>query len=362
MKILPSIRRLSSRVHLALGLAALTVGVLLGATYLGLIPDGEAMARHQRAALAESTALLASVLLDEEHPEALSQTLDLVRQRTPALLSVGVRKNGGALLVDLNHHHANWTPGERTQSTDAEIVVPLWQEGMPWGHVEMRFQPLRSLGWTGYLQDPSLKLSAFVFGLCSLLFIAYLRRMLRELDPSKAVPQRVRAAYDTLTEGLVVLDRAGAIVLANKSTAQLLGVDESRLIGRTPIGLRLEPPRRNRPAGGRAAVAGRDAIRRHPTRCPSDAGERSRHTLFAACQLFADSRRPPAGAGAGHQFPGCDRTRAAWCGLAGGQGAGRCGQSGEEPVSGQHEPRDSHADECHPGLHRSAAPQRLARW
>ncbi|MEO6032149.1 MAG: ATP-binding protein, partial [Burkholderiaceae bacterium] len=40
-----------------------------------------------------------------------------------------------------------------------------------------------------------------------------------------------RAAYDTLTEGLVVVDGGGAIVLANKSTSLLLGVDEQGLVG-----------------------------------------------------------------------------------------------------------------------------------
>ncbi len=234
MKFLPFMRFLSSRAHLALGLAALTVGVLLAASYLGLVPDGEALTRQHRAALSESTALLASVLLDESQPEILSQTLDMVRQRTPDLQSVGVRAQGGGLLIDVNGHAENWVPGERMQSTDAEIVVPLWQGGAPWGNVEMRFTPLRSAGWIGVLQDPSLKLTGFVFLVCCLLFLAYLKRMLRELDPSRAVPQRVRAAYDTLTEGLVVVDHNGSIVLANKSTSQMLGVEETRLVGRSP--------------------------------------------------------------------------------------------------------------------------------
>ncbi|WP_418316903.1 ATP-binding protein [Piscinibacter sakaiensis] len=234
MKYLSFLRFLSSRVHLALGLAALTVGVVLGSSYIGLIPDGEAMTRQHRAALSESTALLASVLLDETQPDVLRQTLELVRKRTPDLLSVGVRSQAGQLLIEVADHAAHWTPGERLQSSDAEIVVPLWQDGAPWGTVEMRYQPLRSAGWIGYAQDPSLKLSGFVFAVCVVMFLLYLRRMLRELDPSRAVPQRVRAAYDTLTEGLVVLDRSGSIVLANKSTAQMLGVAESSLVARSP--------------------------------------------------------------------------------------------------------------------------------
>jgi PAS domain S-box-containing protein len=110
----------------------------------------------------------------------------------------------------------------------------VWEAGELWGRVELRFTPLRAPGWRGVLQDPALRLAGFAFATCFVLFLLYLRRMLRELDPSRAVPPRVRAAYDTLTEGLVVVDRHGAIVLANKSTALMLGLDEQRLVGRSP--------------------------------------------------------------------------------------------------------------------------------
>ncbi|MDP1535002.1 MAG: PAS domain-containing protein, partial [Rubrivivax sp.] len=234
MRSLPFFRRLSTRVHLAFGLAAISVGAMLAASYLGLVPDAEALARAQRAALAETVAITASALLDESQPEALTQTLEFLRGRHPDLLSVGVRAHEGELLVDLQDHAAQWTPLEDGRSTDASMVVPVWQQGQPWGAVELRFTPLREAGWRGHLQDPSLRLSAFTFALCSLLFFGYLRRMLRELDPSRAVPQRVRAAYDTLTEGLIVVDASGSIVLANKSTSLMLGVDEARLVGRSP--------------------------------------------------------------------------------------------------------------------------------
>ena len=226
--------RVSTRMHLALGLAAIAMGVVLGAAYLGLVPDGEAMTREHRAALSETIAVAASTLLDETQPQALQDTLAFLRTRNPDLLSLGVRARGGELLVDLNGHAAGWSPGPHTASTDSEVSVPIWQGEQEWGTVELRFEPLRTSGWRGYLQDPGLRLSGFTFAVCCLLFLAYLRRMLRELDPSRAVPQRVRAAYDTLTEGLVVLDQAGAIVLANKSTSLLLGVDEQGLVGHSP--------------------------------------------------------------------------------------------------------------------------------
>jgi PAS domain S-box-containing protein len=219
---------------LALGLAGLAVTVMLAATYLGLIPDAESATRQHRAALSETIAITVSGMLDESQSQALTETLEFLRSRNPGLLSVGVRSHDGDLLVDLNGHGSMWQGRSSSVSTDSEVVVPVWQEGIEWGTVELRFTPLRAPGWRGQLQDPSLKLSVFTFLVCAFLFLFYLKRMLRELDPSRAVPQRVRAAYDTLTEGLVVIDRSGLIVLANKSTSVMLGVDEHQLVGRSP--------------------------------------------------------------------------------------------------------------------------------
>jgi len=234
MKLSALTRWMSSRVHLALGLAALAVGVSLAASYLGIVPDAEQLTRQHRAALAETVAITVSSVIDETQPETLQATLAFLSERNPDVKSIGVRDQAGELLVDLAEHSQHWQAPAGGASTDAALVVPVWQAGQPWGQVELRFEPLRADGWRSLLQDPSLRLSAFTFGMCLLLFWGYLRRMLRELDPSRAVPQRVRTAYDTLTEGLIVMDRAGAIVLANTSTSQMLGVPEHKLVGRSP--------------------------------------------------------------------------------------------------------------------------------
>ena len=234
MNPLAFMRRLSTRVHLALGLAALTVGVLLVAGYIKLIPDAEALIRQHRAALSETIAITASAVLNEDEPEGLAEMLEFLRSRNADLLSMGVRSLDGTLLVDLHGHSADWQAPGNQMSTDSAITVPIWRAGEQWGAVELRFEPLRAPGWRGHLQDPSLRLSGFVFAVCFVLFFFYLKRMLRELDPSRAVPQRVKTAYDTLTEGLVVIDGTGSIVLANKSTSAMLGVPEKNLIGRSP--------------------------------------------------------------------------------------------------------------------------------
>jgi PAS domain S-box-containing protein len=235
MKPLKLLRRLSSRTHLTLGLAALATGVVLAAMHLGLVPDEESQTRHHRTAVAETLALTATVMLDEEDLQPLQRTLAFLRERHQGLQTIGVRALDGRLVVNINDHERTWPAADdKVMSTDGAVVVPVLQGGEEWGRVELSFAPLRPPGWRGELQDPVLLLTAFVFFVCVAVFWLYLRRMLRELDPSRAVPQRVRAAYDTLAEGLLVVDAQTRIVLANRSTADLLGVGEAKLISRMP--------------------------------------------------------------------------------------------------------------------------------
>jgi PAS domain S-box-containing protein len=62
----------------------------------------------------------------------------------------------------------------------------------------------------------------------------YLHRVLRHLDPSKAIPGRVRSALDSLTEGLLVIDQKQTVVLANEAFVKLLGKSNEQLMG-TPV-------------------------------------------------------------------------------------------------------------------------------
>ncbi len=283
---------ISSQAYLALGLAALAVTLLLAAGYLGLVPDGDAGERRHRAELAETIAIAASALIDETQPEVLQETLAFIRSRNTGLLSIGVRSDAGELLIDIARHGAQWQAPAGGASTDAAVVVPVWQAGQPWGHVELRFAPLREAGLAGHLADPSVRLAAFLFAAGAITFYFYLKRMLRQLDPSRAVPARVRAAYDTLAEGLLVIDGRGRIVLANRATGALLGIAESALIGHSPsefpwTGRRDEPlPREALP--WEAALATRQMQRDAGLQVCSRSGQR--FSLRANCSPLLDGR------------------------------------------------------------------------
>ena len=60
---------------------------------------------------------------------------------------------------------------------------------------------------------------------------AFLRWALRRADASTGLPDRIQSAYDALSEGVVVLDVSGSIVLANTAFARLAG-PQQQLLGR----------------------------------------------------------------------------------------------------------------------------------
>jgi PAS domain S-box-containing protein len=229
-------KRMATRFYLAMGLSSLLVTLALAASYIGLIPDGEALVRQQRATLAENMAVMVSLVLDEDDTSALADTIKVVAKRQPALQSIGLRRADNTLLYTQGAHQA-WQAGRTDMSTDAQIQVPLWHDGERWGQLELRFTPLRRTGWLGYLDDPSLRLMAALGMGGFIVFSLYLGRMLRHLDPSRAIPARVRSALDTLTEGLMVLDAKGYIVLANQSLATIMGVPADSLIGKQAAAL-----------------------------------------------------------------------------------------------------------------------------
>jgi PAS domain S-box-containing protein len=229
-------RRLATRFYLALGLASMLVTLTLLAAYLGLIADGEALTRQDRATLAESMAVLCTAMINEDEPEPLQEALRLATARRPDVLSLGVRRADRSLMIQQGDHHA-WDLPANAPSNDAQVQVPIWQGDQRWGQMELRFKPLRHAGWRQYLDDPMIRLAAFLFVSSFIGFSLYLGRMLRHLDPSQAIPGRVRSALDTLTEGLMVLDAKGYTVLANQSLAQIMGVQADALIGKPAAAL-----------------------------------------------------------------------------------------------------------------------------
>jgi len=221
----------SAKTHIALGQTFLLGTLLLAAVLVGAVPDRLDAVRRGRTALAEAVAVNGSALVTHGDLRRLESTLAVVVERNPELLSAAVRREGGRVLVTVGDHQRHWETRADGLSTDTQVQVPLWAAGQRWGRAELRFAPMRAPGMLGLLSDTPLGLFAFVAPSAFLLFYFYLRKMLRHLDPSAAVPPHVRSALDTLAEGLLVIDHKEQIVLANQAFARLVRRSPDALMG-----------------------------------------------------------------------------------------------------------------------------------
>ncbi|HYH41034.1 MAG TPA: histidine kinase dimerization/phospho-acceptor domain-containing protein, partial [Burkholderiales bacterium] len=225
---------LNARTYIAFGLASLAASLILISSMLGIFPDREFAQRNGRAALAETLGAATTALVAERKGAQLHGLLSLAEKRNDDLLSVAVRSAAGAVVVGVGPHEGHWTPMAGARSTDTQIEVPIMAGGQTWGQLELRYKPISPPGIAGLFTSPLLQMALFV-GLSGFVgFYFYLSRVLSQLDPSRAIPGRVRAALDTLAEGLLVIDKRQNIVLANEAIAKLLGRLPQDLIG-TPI-------------------------------------------------------------------------------------------------------------------------------
>ena len=147
----------------------------------------------------------------------------LLSERNEDLLSLGLRREDGQPISATPGHIENWQDMEGKFSQDSQVRVPIYDGKSKWGVLELRFTAINQPGIIGALSNPAIQIMIFMGGGCFLIFYFYLGRVLSLLDPSKAVPARVRAALDTMAEGLLVLDQKEHIVLANLAFAKMLG-------------------------------------------------------------------------------------------------------------------------------------------
>ena len=225
-------RRLTATSRLTIGLVSLTISLVLGAEFLGLIPDHSRAALDSRKQLCESLAVCCALAMQTGDNRAIQAAMDELVQRSSEVVSVGLRSSAGELLDESGDHRRHWQTMSGDRSTAEQVQVPLFRDKQRWGTLEIRFTPLAGTGVLGILGRPIIRLALFIAVAGSILFFVYLRRTLQHLDPSSVIPDRVKAMLDTLAEGVLVLDEKERIVLANEAFERHVGEPSAALQGR----------------------------------------------------------------------------------------------------------------------------------
>lgn len=235
--------KLSAIARLSLGLIALVISLLLIADMVfGVIPDQQKIEREVRQRFAEALAVQLVALLQTGDDSVLANTLQEVAIRNPDIVTIGIRKADGDLLFQRGDHLRFWISPESGRSTINHIRVPIYSKQVHWGDIEISFKPNKKNSFLQEFTSPLFRLIA-VLGLVGggLIYI-YMRRAMQYLDPSVAVPGRVHKAFDILTEGILVLDKSGRIVLINQAFKELNHQANEEMYGKKISDLALITP------------------------------------------------------------------------------------------------------------------------
>jgi diguanylate cyclase (GGDEF)-like protein len=224
-------KRLTAATRIALCMSVLSTSALLLAKAAGLLPDYRTAVMRGRVAFSEVLAVNCSTLASRGDWKQLEAMLRAVVSRNDDLLSVGVRTADGHLKTQIGPHTEAWRPIPAGTATQTGVVVPIHAGKEYWGSVELRYKPTQVSSPFGFSDHPLVELVIFVGMIHTMVFYLFLQRVLKHLDPSKVVPDRVRNALNALVSGLLLLDKDRLIVLANEAFAATLNEPPENLQG-----------------------------------------------------------------------------------------------------------------------------------
>lgn len=214
--------------RISVGLLMLTISILLMGDWLGLVPNATEAQLENRRRFSESLAVQLSSLASSGDTYHIGTTLEAVVARNSDVLSAHFRSGTGGTEIDA---------GDENGARRDRVTVPIFQGDRRWGEVIVQFAPSDASWLPGFANNTFLALVVFVFGFGLMLFPLFLKRVLRELDPSKVIPGRVKAAFDTLAEGILILDEHGDIMLANSAFTRSVTIAGTNLIGKNASSL-----------------------------------------------------------------------------------------------------------------------------
>jgi signal transduction histidine kinase len=224
--------RVTPLVWISFGLASLTLSIMLvGDSLVDLVPNHDRQVFEYRRDLAESLAVQYSALAERDQIETIKFAMETLAKRNQDILSLALLQTSGEVIAQVGDHAHVWVQPPGEESTLQSLQVPIFSGDQPWGVLQVAFRQADRSTFDRLLTDPWVRFLAFV---CVMGFIGYLlfmKRTLRQLDPSGIIPTRVKAALDALTQGVVMIDTRDLIVLANETFSQAVGKSVTSLIG-----------------------------------------------------------------------------------------------------------------------------------
>ena len=224
--------RVTPLVWVSCGLISLTVSVIMAGNWLvDLVPDHDRRVFEYRRDLAESLAVQYSALAERDQIETVKFAMETLAKRIPDILSLALLRKNGTVVAEVGDHARVWVQPSGEESTLDFLQVPIFSGDQPWGMLQVAFRQTNVSGLQWLLADPWMRFLAFVTVVGFVGYLLFMKRTLRQLDPSGIIPTRVKSALDALTQGVVMIDTRDFIVLVNDAFCQAVGKTVTSLIG-----------------------------------------------------------------------------------------------------------------------------------
>lgn len=222
---------ISPAVRISFGLVMFTLSVILIADLIGVVPKKDAILMDARKKVCEVLAVQLSFAASRSDFKEVSSSLDIFVSRNDDVVAASMSKADGSVVAKYGEFIKFDSDSGNDTSHESMVVVPIYAGAKKWGTVNVEFKSLYSTGLFSVFTDSILGLLLFSSLSCFMGFLFILRKALTVLDPKAVVPERVHAAFNTLAEGVMILDDKERIIMANDSFANKINQNADDLLG-----------------------------------------------------------------------------------------------------------------------------------
>ncbi|MCX2980884.1 diguanylate cyclase [Halieaceae bacterium IMCC14734] len=205
---------------------------LTGDLFFGNRSDVLRATMESRQRLCESLAVQFSALVASDDIETIDLTLQNLVLRDGEISSAALRTEDGKLQAESGNHRERWADVAPGKSTMTHTQVPIFKNNQRWGTVEVRFADAAPVSTVDRYLSPFVMLALYISVAGFFAYAFFMKRTLKHLDPGAVIPDRVKSALDVLTEGVVVVDSKGQIVLANAAFTEKINANSRQLLGK----------------------------------------------------------------------------------------------------------------------------------
>ncbi|MFC1759208.1 diguanylate cyclase [Planctomycetota bacterium] len=224
--------RLGSTTHIAFALGMWAATVLLGLRMFGILNDDVRSILRSRVKRCDSMAFACAEFIRRNEPESVRNVLRYHVDHSKEIIAAKCEFGGRDVYRSQHHDDKQWQGVDTASLTCIRIPInsklPTAAKGDSTGKsgsVDITFSPPVGSGIAGFFSRKSILVTIMASSLNLLGFMFITRRCFRDFDPSKVVPDRVRSAFDTMAEMVLVLDENNHVALTNRSFNDCVKVD-----------------------------------------------------------------------------------------------------------------------------------------